>query len=56
MKILLIGEYSNLHNSLKKGLLNLGHEVILLGSGDGFKKYDVDILVKSTIFLQKEPK
>ena len=53
MKILLIGEYSNLHNSLKKGLLNLGHEVILLGSGDGFKKYDVDILIKSTIFENK---
>ncbi len=53
MKILLIGEYSNLHNSLKKGLLSLGHEVILLGSGDGFKKYDVDILIKSTIFENK---
>ena len=53
MKILLIGEYSNLHNSLKKGLLNLDHEVILLGSGDGFKKYDVDILIKSTIFENK---
>lgn len=53
MKILLIGEYSNLHNSLKKGLLNLSHEVILLGSGDGFKKYDVDILIKSTIFENK---
>ncbi len=53
MKILLIGEYSNLHNSLKKGLINLGHEVILIGSGDGFKKYDVDILIKSTIFENK---
>jgi len=53
MKILLIGEYSNLHNSLKKGLLDMGHEVILLGTGDGFKKYDVDILIKSTIFENK---
>ncbi len=53
MKILLIGEYSNLHNSLKKGLLNMGHEVILLGNGDGFKKYEVDILIKSTIFENK---
>ena len=53
MKILLIGEYSNLHNSLKKGLLNLGHEVILLGSGDGFKKYQVDILICVGILFLK---
>lgn len=31
----------------------MGHEVVLLGSGDGFKKYDVDILIKSTIFENK---
>ena len=53
MKILLIGEYSNLHNSLKQGLIKLGHEVVLIGSGDGFKKYNVDILIKSTIFENK---
>ena len=39
MKILLLGEYSNLHNSLKQALLNMGHEVLLVGNGDGFKKY-----------------
>ena len=50
MKILLIGEYSNLHNSLKQGLKKNGHKVILLGSGDGFKNYDADINIKSTIF------
>ena len=50
MKILLIGEYSNLHNSLKQGLLKNGHEVVLLGNGDGFKNLDVDILIKSSIF------
>ena len=50
MKILLIGEYSNLHNSLKQGLEKEGHKVILLGNGDGFKNYNVDILVKSSIF------
>ncbi len=53
MKILLIGEYSNLHNSLKQGLIKLGHEVVLIGSGDGFKKYNVDILINSTIFENK---
>lgn len=42
MKILLIGEYSRLHNSLKEGLQKLGHEVTILGFRDGFKKYQVD--------------
>ena len=42
MRILLVGEYSLLHNSLKEGLLQLGHEVILAGNSDGFKKYPVD--------------
>ena len=50
MKILLIGEYSGLHNSLKDGLQLNGHSVTLLGTGDGFKNYPVDIEVKSTIF------
>ena len=44
MKILLLGEYSNLHNSLKKGLVELGHEVTLISSGDGFKSFESDIL------------
>lgn len=43
MKILLVGEYSGLHNSLKEGLISLGHEVLLIGNGDGFKNYPVDI-------------
>ena len=42
MRILLIGEYSRLHNSLKEGLLKLGHEVVILGYGDSFKDYPVD--------------
>lgn len=47
MKILLIGEYSRLHNSLKEGLQALGHEVTILGFKDGFKAYPVDFpLVK----------
>jgi glycosyltransferase involved in cell wall biosynthesis len=44
MKILLLGEYSNLHNSLKKGLCELGHDVTLISTGDGFKSYSSDIL------------
>jgi glycosyltransferase involved in cell wall biosynthesis len=50
MRILLVGEYSRLHNSLKEGLLQLGHEVVLLGTGDGFKNYPSDIIVKLSVF------
>jgi glycosyltransferase involved in cell wall biosynthesis len=46
MKILLVGEYSRLHNSLKEGLVLLGHEVVLVGDGDYFKNYPVDIKLK----------
>ena len=48
MRILLIGEYSRFHNSLKEGLLALGHEVTLVGTGDAFKGYPVDINIKPT--------
>ena len=50
MKILLIGEYSNLHNSLKQGLQKNGFEVTLLSTGDGFKNFDSDIPIKSSLF------
>lgn len=46
MKILLVGEYSRLHNSLKEGLEMLGHKATIVAPYDGFKKYDVDILIK----------
>lgn len=42
MQILLVGEYSRLHNSLKEGLTALGHNVVLVSDGDGFKQYDSD--------------
>ncbi|NDI99870.1 glycosyltransferase [Flavobacterium sp. LaA7.5] len=50
MKILLVGEYSRLHNSLKEGLIALGHEVTIIGSGDDFKKYNVDYTVFPKFF------
>ncbi|WP_438961963.1 glycosyltransferase [Nonlabens sp.] len=50
MRILLIGEYSGFHNSLKHGLQALGHEVTLVGSGDSFKRFPVDINVGSDYF------
>ena len=42
MKILLIGEYSRLHNSLKEGLQKLGNDVTILGFKDGFKDFPID--------------
>jgi glycosyltransferase involved in cell wall biosynthesis len=47
MKILLIGEYSRLHNSLKEGLVALGYEVTIVSSGDGFKQYSSDYSIAS---------
>ena len=43
MKILLLGEYSNVHNTLAKGLRELGHEVTVASDGDGWKDYPRDI-------------
>ena len=42
MKILLIGEYSGVHNNLKAALISLGHQVVLIGDGDGYKSFDFD--------------
>ena len=43
MKILLIGEYSNVHATLAEGLRALGHEVTVVSDGDGWKDYPRDI-------------
>ena len=53
MKILLLGEYSRLHNSLKKGLEQLGHKVTLVGTGDMFKKFPVDISIRAQWFTDR---
>ena len=56
MNILLVGEYSRLHNSLKEGLVKLGHNVTILASGDGFKNYPVDVKISHSYhkgFLKK---
>lgn len=47
MRILLIGEFSRLHNSLKEGLIAHGHEVVIVANGDGFKNYPVDLSTKA---------
>ena len=43
MKILLLGEYSNVHATLAKGLRELGHHVTVASSGDSWKGYERDI-------------
>lgn len=46
MKILLIGEYSNVHWTLSEGLRVLGHDVIVISDGDIWKGYKRDIDLK----------
>lgn len=43
MRILLIGEYSNVHWTLAQGLRALGHDVTVASGGDGWKSYPRDI-------------
>lgn len=43
MKILLLGEYSNVHATLAKGLRKLGHECVVASNGDFWKQYNRDI-------------
>ena len=48
MRILLIGEYSNVHWTLAEGLRSLGHKVCVVSNGDFWKNYKRDIsLVRS---------
>jgi len=46
MKILLLGEYSNVHNTLAKGLRELGHKVTVASDGNGWFDYPRDIDLK----------
>lgn len=43
MKILLLGEYSNVHATLADGLRTLGHKVVVASNGDFWKNYPRDI-------------
>jgi hypothetical protein len=42
-KVLLIGEYSGLHNALKDGLREIGIFAEIASDGDGWKKFPTDI-------------
>lgn len=46
MKILLLGDYSNVHATLAEGLRALGHKVVVASDGDGWKDYPRDIDLK----------
>lgn len=43
MKILLLGDYSNVHATLAQGLREQGHHVVLASDGDGWKDYPRDV-------------
>lgn len=49
MKILLIGEYSNVHHTLCQSLRRAGHEVLLVSDGDGWKDYPRDVDIRRRI-------
>jgi len=39
MRIFLLGDFSGVHSSLRRGLFELGYEVVLASSGDGYKQF-----------------
>ncbi len=46
MKVLLVGEFSGVHTNLKVGLEDLGVQVTLANTGDGFKNFSSDMLMR----------
>ena len=54
MKILLIGEYSNVHWTLAEGLRSLGHTVCVVSNGDFWKDYKRDISLTRTTYSKGE--
>lgn len=45
MKILLLGEFSGVHNNLKAGLLSIGYKAYLAADGDGGRNFKYDFRV-----------
>lgn len=43
MKVLLVGEFSGIHNNLKVGLEHFGVDVTLMNLGDGYKGFSSDM-------------
>lgn len=52
MRILLLGDYSNVHNTLSEGLKALGHECVVASDGDHWKDYPRDIDLKREFSLK----
>ena len=52
MRILLIGEYSNVHWTLAQGLRMLGHEVTVASGGDSWKGYPRDVDLAHVLTLK----
>lgn len=50
MRILLLGDYSNVHHTLGQGLRRLGHEVVVASDGDGWKNYPRDVDFRRTSY------
>ncbi len=48
MRVLLLGEYSNVHWTLAEGLRSLGHDVVVASDGDGWKGYPRDVDLRRT--------
>jgi len=46
MRILLLGDYSNVHSTLAEGLKELGHKCVVASDGDHWKDYPRDIDLK----------
>lgn len=54
MKVLLIGEYSNVHWTLAEGLRALGHRVCVVSNGDFWKDYPRDISLTRNSYSKTE--
>lgn len=48
MRVLLLGEYSNVHWTLAEGLRSLGHDVVVASDGDSWKGYPRDVDLRRT--------
>jgi hypothetical protein len=47
MRILLLGEFSGVHTNLGKALRDLGHEVMLVSDGDGYRNFHTDLKINT---------
>ncbi len=53
MKILLVGEYSNVHSTLSAGLKTEGEDVSLASDGDGLRNFDRDFNLNVSSYFDR---